>query len=71
MVWFYERHGAFIRCETREAANGAGFELVITDPDGSERVERFADSGAMTRRQEELRSSWTHDGWSGPFGRTI
>jgi hypothetical protein len=70
MVWFYERHGSFIRCETRTAASG-GFELVVIQPDGSERVEHFDDSSTLARRQAELENSLTHDGWSGPFGRTI
>ena len=39
MVWFYERHGTFIRCETRESPTAA-FELVIINPDGTEKVER-------------------------------
>ena len=71
MVWFYERAGTFIRCETRDAENGDGFELVIINPDGSEEIERFADSSSLSRRQEELESALAHDGWAGPFGRTI
>ena len=71
MVWFYERHGTFIRCETRDADRGSGFELVILDPDGSERIERFTDSSTLERRQHELQATLTHDGWQGPFGRTI
>ena len=71
MVWFYERHGTFIRCETRDAASGAGYELLIIQPDGREAVERYADSAALERRQQELQSSLSHDGWQGPFGRTI
>ena len=71
MVWFYERHGAFIRCETRDADRGPGFELVIVQPDGSERIERFVDSSALERRQNELQATLSHDGWQGPFGRTI
>ena len=71
MVWFYERHGAFIRCETRTAANGIGFELVMIQPDGSEHVEYFDDSASLTKRQEELQTSLTHDGWTGPFGRRL
>ena len=70
MVWFYERHGTYIRCETREAAD-RGFELVIINPDGTEKVERFEDSASLTRRQQQLESSLTGDGWTGPFGRTI
>ena len=71
MVWFYERQGNFIRCETRNANTGAGFELVIIQPDGSERVEHFDDSATLARRQSGLENSLTHDGWTGPFGRTI
>lgn len=70
MVWFYERHGVYIRCETRETTDGA-FELVIMQPDGTESVERHEDSASLTRRQQELESNLTHDGWTGPFGRTI
>jgi hypothetical protein len=70
MVWFYERHGTFIRCETRDAADG-GFELVIINPDGTENVERFEDSASLTRRQEQLGAKLADDGWTGPFGRTI
>jgi hypothetical protein len=70
MIWFYERHGTFIRCETRDA-DGHAFELLIVDPDGTERVERFDDSSALERRQQELQSTLEHDGWTGPFGRTI
>jgi hypothetical protein len=70
MVWFYERHGTYIRCETRELPDGA-FELVQTNPDGSEIVERFEDSASLTRRQQQLESNLTTDGWTGPFGRTI
>ena len=71
MVWFYERHGAFIRCEAREADSGTGFELHVVEPDGTERVERFDDSTTLARRQQELESTLATDGWQGPFGRTI
>lgn len=71
MVWFYERQGAFIRCETRDAPNGPGFELVIIQPDGTEHVEYFEDSASLSRRQAELENTLSHDGWTGPFGRTI
>lgn len=71
MVWFYERQGTFIRCETRDADNRSGFELVILQPDGSESVERFEDSASLERRQNELQANLSHDGWQGPFGRTI
>jgi hypothetical protein len=71
MVWFYERQGTFIRCETRDSTGRAGFELLIVQPDGTESVERFDDSSTLERRQNELQSRLAHDGWQGPFGRTI
>jgi hypothetical protein len=71
MVWFYERQGAFIRCETRTAASGVGFELVVIQPDGTEQVEHFDDSATLAKRQAELESALSNDGWTGPFGRTI
>ena len=70
MVWFFERQGTYVRCETRDATSG-GYELLVIDPDGSENVERFEDSASLTRRQRELDSRFAHDGWTGPFGRTI
>lgn len=71
MVWFYERQGTFIRCETRTVPQRVGYELVVIQPDGTEQVEHFDDSSALTRRQAELESSLAHNGWTGPFGRTI
>lgn len=71
MVWFYERSGAFTRCEARPAANGNGFELAITGPDGAERVERFSDEATLHARQHELEATLTTDGWTGPHGRLI
>ncbi len=68
MVWFYERQGAFIRCEARTAESGPGFELVVVQPDGSE---HFDDSATLSRRQHELETTLAGDGWTGPFGRTI
>ena len=70
MVWFFEKHGTYIRCETRDGPNGT-YELVICNPDGSEQIEHFTDSAALTRRQQELEFRLTGDGWQGPFGRTI
>jgi len=70
MIWFFERKGQYVRCETRKADDGA-FELVITDADGAERVERFQDSASMARRQVELENSLTQDGWTGPHGRVM
>jgi hypothetical protein len=68
MIWFFERQGKYVRCETRKTADGA-YELVVVDGDGVERVERFEDSSSLARRQVELEHMLTSDGWSGPHGR--
>ena len=70
MVSFYERSGTFVRLETRDVPERPGvYELVVVKPDGDEVVEQFPDSKALLRRQQELETSLTHDGWQGPFGR--
>jgi len=71
MVWFYEKQGAFIRCEARDSETGLGFQLIVIQPDGSERIEHFDDSRHLTRRQQELESTLVDDGWDGPYGRGI
>jgi hypothetical protein len=69
MVWFFEKDGSFLRFETRDAADGDGFELVVSHGDGTQKIERFQDSAVLLKRQEELDSFYGHDGWAGPFGR--
>jgi hypothetical protein len=72
MVWFFERNGTFVRFETRDVDERPGtFELVILDPDGTERVETFTNSDELAQRQDELQSSLCSDGWNGPYGRFL
>jgi hypothetical protein len=40
MVVFFEKEGRFVRCEARQAASDT-WELIILEPDGTERIERF------------------------------
>lgn len=70
MIWFFERKGKYVRCETRKGNDGA-YELVITAPDGTERVERFEDSGELARRQVDLEHGYAAEGWTGPHGRVM
>ena len=69
MIWFYAKQGRHLRCEVRPLIEGDHFALVITDADGSERIEQFEDSVSMTRRTLQLEAEWRTDGWDGPFGR--
>ncbi len=68
MIWFFEKSGEYIRCETSKTSEGL-YELVITAPDGTERTERFEDPAEMARRQVELERGYVSAGWAGPHGR--
>jgi hypothetical protein len=69
VIWFYAKQGRHLRCEVRQLVDGDRFDLVITDADGSERVEHFDDSASVTRRSLQLEAEWLNEGWDGPFGR--
>ena len=70
MIWFFVRQGKYVRCETRQTADGA-YELVTTKDDDTEQVERFDDSAKLAKRQVEIEQGLTAEGWSGPHGRVM
>jgi hypothetical protein len=69
VIWFYAKQGRHLRCEVRQLVDGDRFDLIITDADGTERVEHFDDSASVTRRSVQLEAEWLNEGWDGPFGR--
>ncbi len=71
VIWFYERKGEHLRCEIRQQVEGDRFALVVTLPDGSERIEVFDDSFALNRRSLELEKKLSQKGWTGPVARDI
>lgn len=71
VIWFYERQGEHLRCEIRQQLEGDRFALVVTLPDGTERVELFEDSTTLNRRSVELEKILRSKGWGGPFARDI
>ena len=71
VIWFYERKGEHLRCEIRQQIEGDRFALVVTLPDGTERVEHFDDSATLNRRSVELEQMLRTKGWNGPFARDI
>ena len=71
VIWFYERNGEHLRCEIRQQIEGDRFALVVTLPDGTERVEMFDDSYALNRRSMEIERMLSGKGWNGPFARDI
>lgn len=69
MFYFFQKESAYIQCEVRQADDGAGFEIAITEPNQPERVERYPSSDTVHRRWLELQERFQRDGWWGPLGR--
>ena len=67
MFWWFQRGADYLRYESREIEKGE-YELRVTDPDGSEHVEHFADPGELTERQRNFERSLADEGWTGPHG---
>lgn len=66
MFYFFLRGPDTVQCEVRSAADGSGYEIVISEADGAERVERFPTSEQVHLRWIELHKRFEHDGWWGP-----
>ena len=66
MFYFYKRGPETLQCEVRPAAGGHGHEIVITDPDGTERIEWFATSEQVHQRWLDIHNGFERDGWWGP-----
>jgi hypothetical protein len=48
-------------CQALEAM--LWYELIVTMPDGTKRVERYTERAGMLRRQTELLCAWKAQGW--------
>ncbi|HWT45130.1 MAG TPA: hypothetical protein VN085_04155, partial [Vicinamibacterales bacterium] len=66
MSWFFERQHSKLRYEIRRQTDGHEYELVITGPDGSQAVERYADSLSLVRRAQALDQALRAEGWHVP-----
>lgn len=66
MIWIFERASQRLRCEIRRDGAGSGFELIVTNPDGSERMERFEDTSALIKRSLDLQMELIEAGWRSP-----
>jgi hypothetical protein len=69
MLWSFERAGEQLHCEIRREGEGPGYELIVTHPDGSQRMERFEDAAALISRTLVFQQELIEEGWRSPKGR--
>lgn len=65
MLYVFVRGSQRKTCETRLSADGAGYELVVTE-DGVERIDRYATMERLLAREHELLQAWRAQGWTEP-----
>jgi hypothetical protein len=66
MLWIFERRGEQMRCEIRREGTGTGYELIVTSPDGSQRMERFGETNDLIKRTLDLQRELLESGWRQP-----
>jgi len=66
MIWFFERQQRRLHYEVRRQADGEGYEIVISHPDGRLETERYADTEELLRRTAVLQITLIDEGWSAP-----
>ncbi len=67
MIWIFERANERLRCEIHRESAGPGYELVVTHPDGSQRMERFEETSALIKRSLDLQMELIEAGWRAPL----
>jgi len=63
MLWWFERAGARTTLEVLNLPTGA-YELRVTDADGEERVEHFANAVDLAKRQQAIHDALVAQGWA-------
>jgi hypothetical protein len=66
MLWIFERQGEQMTCEIRREGDGAGFEMIVTTPDGSQRMETFGETNELIKRTLDLQLELLESGWRQP-----
>ena len=66
MLWIFERQGEQMRCEIRREGVGTGYEMIVTAPDGSQRMERFVETNDLIKRTLDLQRELLESGWRQP-----
>ena len=67
MFWWFERGGAYTRCEILQLPTGM-YELRVIEPSGVERIEEFTNAVDLAKRQKDVEQDLVGNGWTGPHG---
>ena len=68
VFYFFQRGPDFVRCEI-SGDQKTGYRVIVTQPDGTERLESFTTSDAAHARWLEIQEELKNEGWWGPHGR--
>jgi hypothetical protein len=66
MLWLFERKGEQMTCEIRREGDGSGFEMIVTTPDGAQRMETFGETNELIKRTLDLQLELLESGWRQP-----
>jgi hypothetical protein len=66
MLWIFKRKGEQMTCEIRREGSGPGYEMIVTNPDGSQRMERFEETNDLIKRSLDLQRELLESGWRQP-----
>ena len=64
MIWFFHRGADHLQYEIREGDGSSGYEIVVREPGGRVRMERFSDTIALLERSLELQRALVAEGWA-------
>ena len=62
MIWSFERSGQQMSCEIRRDDDGQ-YEFAVTDPDGTQRTERYEEPSEVVTRSVDVMRGLIEDGW--------
>ncbi len=63
MIWFFTRGTARIDVEVRKGTEPGAYTLVVTYPDGAERIEQFATAARLVTRALTIHQRLIDEGW--------
>jgi hypothetical protein len=64
MIWFLTRDLEQVDLEVRRTPEADAYELVVTEPNGRERIERFQDPHQLVERTLRVQRRLIRQGWS-------